>query len=249
MGEINDIFKQIEEHGESVAEAASSVAEFCMPNPKRPPAPNNTQPTQFIEKDNNAADAELFAHFEANAAVYCERLAEFVGIPSVSADPERRPDVRRAITWFDDWCKALGAHTVQKELGDQTLSDGLVIGLPPVLLAEFGADPAKKTMVIYGHLDVQPAAVSDGWDTDPFVLTDKSGVMYGRGATDDKGPTTAWLWVIEAHQKLGRELPVNLRCVFEGMEESGSVGLPDLVYGLAKPGGAAWSVNPNPTAL
>ena len=131
---------------------------------KRPPAPEEKSAPEFVEKDNTAADAELFQYFEANADTYVERLSEFVAIPSVSAEPERRPDVRRAICWFDDWCKRLGAHTVQKELGDQTLSDGTTLGLPPVLLAEFGADPAKKTIVIYGHLDVQPAAVSDGWD-------------------------------------------------------------------------------------
>ena len=47
-------------------------------------------------------------------------------------------------------------------------------------------DPAKKTLLVYGHLDVQPAALEDGWDTEPFVLTEVNGKLYGRGSTDDK---------------------------------------------------------------
>jgi Cys-Gly metallodipeptidase DUG1 len=54
--------------------------------------------------------------------------------------------------------------------------------------------------------------------------------LLGRGSTDDKGPILGWLWVIHAHQKLGKELPINLLMCFEGMEESGSEGLDDLIY-------------------
>lgn len=53
--------------------------------------------------------------------------------------------------------------------------------------------------------------------------------MTGRGATDDKGPILGWLNVLEAHHSLGIPLPVNMRFCFEGMEESGSDGLDDLI--------------------
>ncbi len=53
--------------------------------------------------------------------------------------------------------------------------------------------------------------------------------MFGRGATDDKGPILGWLNVLEAHHALGLELPVNIRFVFEGMEESGSEGLDEYI--------------------
>lgn len=71
------------------------------------------------------------------------------------------------------------------------------------------------------------AEKSDGWDTDPFVLTidDATGRLFGRGSTDDKGPVIGWLNVLEAHKALAIDLPVNLRFCFEGMEESGSIGL------------------------
>lgn len=61
-------------------------------------------------------------------------------------------------------------------------------------------DPAKKTVCIYGHLDVQPALKEDGWNTDPFVLTEVDGKLYGRGSTDDKGPVLCWIHAIEAFQ-------------------------------------------------
>lgn len=91
-------------------------------------------------------------------------------------------------------------------------------------------DPAKKTVVLYGHLDVQPALKEDGWDTEPFVLTEKDGKLFGRGSSDDKGPVLGWIHAIEGYQKLGLEVPVNCKFVFEGMEESGSEGLDELLH-------------------
>lgn len=78
---------------------------------------------------------------------------------------------------------------------------------------------------MYGHLDVQPALLSDGWDTEPFSLTEKDGKLYGRGAADDKGPVICWIHAIEGYQALGIPIPVNVKFVFEGMEETGSTGL------------------------
>ena len=80
----------------------------------------------------------------------------------------------------------LGASVELAEIGEETLSDGSKIPLPPLVFAKLGADPKKKTVLIYGHLDVQPAALSDGWDNDPFKLIEKDGKLYGRGSSDDK---------------------------------------------------------------
>lgn len=73
----------------------------------------------------------------------------------------------------------------------------------------------------------------DGWDTDPFVLTEIDGKLFGRGATDDKGPVICWIHAIEGFQALNIPLPVNLKFCFEGMEESGSEGLDDLLFAEA----------------
>lgn len=93
----------------------------------------------------------------------------------------------------------------------QSLQDGKKIELPPVILGKLGKDPKKKTVLVYGHLDVQPAAIEDGWDTEPFKLVEKNGKLYGRGSTDDKGPCIAWVNAIEAYQNLNLPVPVNIK--------------------------------------
>lgn len=55
------------------------------------------------------------------------------------------------------------------------LPSGEEIPLPPIILGCLGSDPAKKTVCIYGHLDVQPAYIEDGWATEPFTLVEKDG--------------------------------------------------------------------------
>jgi acetylornithine deacetylase/succinyl-diaminopimelate desuccinylase-like protein len=102
---------------------------------------------------------------------------------------------------------------------------------PPILAADFTVDPNLPTVCVYGHLDVQPASADDaGWKSDPFVLTERDGALYGRGSTDDKGPALSWLWVVAAYQRVNKPLPVNLKLVYEGMEESGSVGIFEWIY-------------------
>ncbi|GAA5875948.1 hypothetical protein JCM3774_005826 [Rhodotorula dairenensis] len=158
------------------------------------------------------------------------RLAEAVEIPSVSGDASYRPEVHRMGKWLQDELVKLGAEIRSVPMGPQTL-DGQTIELPPVLIGSLGKDPKKKTILLYGHYDVQPALLSDGWKYEPFKFTEdkETGRLYGRGSTDDKGPIMGWLNVIEAHQKTDTELPVNLKFCFEGMEESGSEGLEELV--------------------
>jgi Cys-Gly metallodipeptidase DUG1 len=128
---------------------------------------------------------------------------------------------------------ALGAEVEKRPLGKQPGKEHL--DLPPVVIARYGNDKKKRTILVYGHYDVQPAGMEDGWATEPFELTiDSKDRMYGRGSTDDKGPVLGWLNAIEAHQKAGVEFPVNLLMCFEGMEESGSEGLDDFINAEAK---------------
>ncbi|KAL8589235.1 Metallopeptidase M20 [Nucella lapillus] len=174
----------------------------------------------------------LFKHIDNNQEKYVELLREAVAIKSVSAWPETRPEIRRMVTWTKELLEKLGAKCQLKELGQQTLPDKTKIELPPVLLGNLGSDPKKKTLLVYGHLDVQPAAKDDGWDTEPFELTEVDGKLYGRGSTDDKGPVLDWINAVQAMQELKMDIPVNLKFIFEGMEESGSEGLDDLVFSL-----------------
>ncbi|KAG8187357.1 hypothetical protein JTE90_016907 [Oedothorax gibbosus] len=172
---------------------------------------------------------KIFQYIDAHQKEYIDALAEAVAIKSVSAWPETRGDIVEMVNWVDKYLKNEGASTSLVDVGKQTLPDGTELPLPPILLGTLGNDPKKKTICVYGHLDVQPANKEDGWDTEPFVLTEKNGKLYGRGSTDDKGPVLAWLHAITAYRKTGKELPVNLKFCFEGMEESGSEGLDELV--------------------
>ncbi|CAM4772014.1 unnamed protein product [Rotaria magnacalcarata] len=163
---------------------------------------------------------------------YIQRLSDAVSIPSVSAWPEHRPEVVRMVEWTKSFMETLGVTVELADVGEQKLSDGTKLKLPNVILGTYGNDKAKKTVMIYGHLDVQPAQLSDGWDSEPFVLTERDGKLYGRGSTDDKGPVISWLNVIEAYQKLNEPFPVNVKFVLESMEEYGSDGLEDLLKSL-----------------
>ncbi|XP_027225004.1 cytosolic non-specific dipeptidase isoform X3 [Penaeus vannamei] len=172
---------------------------------------------------------KIFKYVDDNKARFIDVLREAVAIKSVSAWAETRGEIKKQMEWAKAKLEALGASCELHDIGQQTLPNGTKIPLPPVLFGQLGTDPKKKTVCVYGHLDVQPALKEDGWDTEPFVLTEKDGKLYGRGSTDDKGPVIGWIHAIEAFQKTGQEIPVNVKFVFEGMEESGSEGLEELL--------------------
>jgi len=172
---------------------------------------------------------KFFAFVDEHKEEYIKNLGDAVEIKSVSAWPHTREEIVKMVHLVGDRVKALGASVEYCDVGMQTLPDGSKLKLPPVLMGELGNDPNKKTLLVYGHLDVQPALIEDGWDYEPFVLTRDSGKLYGRGSTDDKGPVLGWVHVLQAYQALGIEIPVNMKFCFEGMEESGSEGLDELL--------------------
>uniref|UniRef100_A0A3B4HCJ5 Carnosine dipeptidase 2 n=1 Tax=Pundamilia nyererei TaxID=303518 RepID=A0A3B4HCJ5_9CICH len=147
---------------------------------------------------------ELFKYVDDHQDLYVQRLAEWVGVQSVSALPEKRGEIKKMMEMAAKDIERLGGTVELVDVGKQKLPSGEEIPLPPIILGQLGSDPAKKTVCIYGHLDVQPANISDGWDTEPFTLVEKDGKLYGRGSTDDKGPVLAWFNCIEAYQKIGK---------------------------------------------
>ncbi|XP_066157011.1 cytosolic non-specific dipeptidase-like [Euwallacea fornicatus] len=172
---------------------------------------------------------KLFKHVETKKQTYIDLLREAVAIKSVSAWPHTRQEVFKIMEWASSHLQGLGATTELRPLGNQQFPDGTTVPLPPILLGHLGTDPTKKTVLVYGHLDVQPAHLSDGWDSEPFELTQRNEKLFGRGSSDDKGPVLCWMHAIQAFKEIGETLPVNLKFVFEGMEESGSEGLDDLL--------------------
>ncbi|KAF7316621.1 CNDP dipeptidase [Mycena chlorophos] len=175
------------------------------------------------------APPEFLAYVDAQSARFIQRLSDAVAIPSISGDGAFRPSVIKMAHWLDGELKALGVTTKLADLGTHVM-DGQTLPLPPAILGRLGEDKNKKTVLIYGHFDVQPASKSDGWHTDPFVLVEEAdGRLVGRGSTDDKGPILGWLNVLQWHHETKKPLPVNLVFCFEGMEENGSEGLDELI--------------------
>lgn len=104
--------------------------------------------------------------------------------------------------WLQKEAKELNFTLTAHDIGLQA-DVPTEVQLPPILTGSYGNDPAKKTILIYGHYDVQPAAKEDGWESDdPFEILEKEdGKMIARGITDDKGPVIGWFNAIEAYQK------------------------------------------------
>ncbi|XP_028392570.1 cytosolic non-specific dipeptidase-like [Dendronephthya gigantea] len=172
-------------------------------------------------------------YIDSNMGTFIDGLGTAVAIKSVSSSKDDRPFVVEMVNFVASRMRDLNMTVELRDLGDDPLyppdPPEPAVKLPPVILASLGNDPNKKTLCIYGHLDVQPAEKSDGWDTWPFEMKTVADAMYGRGTTDDKGPVLGWLNTIEAFQNTNTTIPLNLKFVFEGMEESGSVGLDNLI--------------------
>uniref|UniRef100_F1MWP9 Carnosine dipeptidase 1 n=5 Tax=Bos TaxID=9903 RepID=F1MWP9_BOVIN len=174
---------------------------------------------------------KVFQYIDLHQDEFVQTLKEWVAVESDSVQPvpRLRRELLRMAGLAADRLRGLGARVASVDAGFQQLSDGQTLPIPPILLAELGSDPKKPTVCFYGHLDVQPARQEDGWLTDPYTLTEVDGKLYGRGTTDNKGPVLAWINAVSAFKALDEDLPVNIKFLIEGMEESGSLALEELV--------------------
>ncbi|MEU8530121.1 MULTISPECIES: dipeptidase [Streptomyces] len=161
-------------------------------------------------------------YIEQHRAAFLDDLVDWLRIPSVSAQPDHAPDVRRSAEWLS---------TALTRTGFRTVEVWETAGAPAVFAEWPSDDPDAPTVLVYGHHDVQPAAREDGWHTDPFEPTVVDGRMYARGAADDKGQVFFHTLGVRAHlAATGRTAPaVNLKLLIEGEEESGSPHFRELV--------------------
>jgi acetylornithine deacetylase/succinyl-diaminopimelate desuccinylase-like protein len=154
-------------------------------------------------------------YIAAGAADFSRALREWLAIPSVSADPARHKDVRASAEWLAGYLRETGFPVVEVwETG----------GLPAVYAHWPAADPSAKRVLVYGHHDVQPAALEDGWDYEPFAPQEKDGRIFGRGASDDKGQVLFHALGVRALLAARDDdaPPVSITMLIEGEEESGS---------------------------
>lgn len=153
----------------------------------------------------------------SNRDRFMDELQTLLRIPSVSADRTNHSgDVRQAAEWLVEHMQSIGLENV--ELID-------LEGHHPLVYGDWlHAGDDAPTVLVYGHYDVQPAALKDGWDTDPFEPVIKDGKLYARGSSDDKGQMFAQLKAAEA-LLASRACPVNIKYLLEGEEEVSSGGL------------------------
>jgi len=147
-------------------------------------------------------------------------LAELVAIPSTSQEAEREPELRRYLeTGIRPWLERLGFETKLHENPEP--------GFGPILTATRVEDPARPTVLLYGHGDTV-AGLADQWSDgiDPWALTDRGDRWYGRGTADNKGQHALNIAALEAVlNERGGRLSFNVKLVIEMAEERGSKGL------------------------
>jgi acetylornithine deacetylase/succinyl-diaminopimelate desuccinylase-like protein len=151
-----------------------------------------------------------------HAERFQHELHEFLRIPSLSGDAKHKDDVKRAAEWLAAHLHALGLKSAKV----------MPTAGHPVVYAEWtDAGPDKPTVLVYGHYDVVPAEMEDGWDTPPFEPVEKNGKIYARGATDDKGQLFIHVKALESYLETSDAAPVNVKFLLEGEEEISSPNL------------------------
>jgi acetylornithine deacetylase/succinyl-diaminopimelate desuccinylase-like protein len=161
---------------------------------------------------------ELDEYLEKNRDRFERDLCELLRIPSVSADSERRADVRRAAQWVADQFRGLKLAVEVVETAGH-----------PIVFAQSPPVPGAPTVLVYGHYDVQPPDPLDEWVSPPFEPTVRDGNLYARGATDDKGQMLTHVKAAEAWIKSQGALPLQLKFLIEGEEEVGSEHLAEFI--------------------
>ena len=161
-----------------------------------------------------ATDA-VEAHLDASQQRRLDDYLAFLRIPSVSTEPVHAPDCQRAADWLVERLRAIGMdHAEASPTGGH-----------PIVYADWLHAAGAPTVVVYGHYDVQPTDPIDEWTSPPFDPVVVDGRVLARGSSDDKSNITIFLQAVEALLAARGSLPVNLRFVFEGEEESSSVHL------------------------
>src|SRR4026209_2890676 len=149
-------------------------------------------------------------------------LRRFVETPTVSVDPNQLDDIRKGVELTVETLESVGgkAEVYHADKGN------------PVIHGVFGNNPKYPTVTVYNHIDVQPASkVTEPWDSEPFVFTQKGDTYFGRRTTDDKGPALSALF--GARAALEANVPVNIRFLWEFEEEIGSPNFEAIISKVA----------------
>ncbi|MGD0500304.1 MAG: dipeptidase [Bryobacteraceae bacterium] len=150
-------------------------------------------------------------YYQEHQSDFLESLKAFLRIPSISALSENKPDIRRAAEFARNELLAAGMTTAELIEGDGN----------PLVYAEWLKAPGKPTLLFYGHYDVQPPDPLEEWKSPPFEPEIRGDDIFARGACDDKGQVLIQVKAIEGLLKSTGKLPVNVKFLLEGEEETG----------------------------
>ena len=154
----------------------------------------------------------IITYLETHAGRIEEELKNLLRLASISTDPEHQSDIEQAAHFVHDQFGKIGFTT------EIMATDG-----HPVVYAEWLHANNQPTILVYGHYHVQPPDPIDLWTTPPFEPTERNGNLYARGATDDKGQLFTHIKAVESWIKTEGSLPVNIKFLIEGEENSGKL--------------------------
>lgn len=154
------------------------------------------------------------AYITEHQQQFLDELIALLRMPSISTMSEHKGDLRQAAEWLADHMNGIGLSARLYETPGN-----------PIVYAEWLGAGDAPTVLVYGHYDVQPVDPLDEWDTDPFEPTVRDGDLYARGSADDKGQLFTHIKAAQALLETEGALPVNLKFILEGEEESGSENL------------------------
>jgi acetylornithine deacetylase/succinyl-diaminopimelate desuccinylase-like protein len=152
------------------------------------------------------------AYLSGTGAERLDELLEFLRIPTIGVLGEHQEDVRIGAGWLAARMEAVGLEHV----------DVSETGGHPLVYGDWLHAAGAPTVIVYGHYDVQPTDPLEEWTRPPFDPRVEDGRVFGRGAADDKGQVHLHLWAARAWLRTAGRLPINVRYVIEGEEESGS---------------------------
>lgn len=172
---------------------------------------SSAQSTHQNKDQVNSSPKPYEKYIDANEDVHLKEYMELVSIPSISSIPSHKPDVIKAGEWIVNKLKSIGFTTAELIPTDGN----------PVVYGSWDKAPGKPTVLIYAHYDVQPVKESE-WTNPPFSPVVRDGKLFGRGASDDKSGVMISILSMEALLRTEGKLPVNVKFMFDGEEESGS---------------------------
>ena len=157
-------------------------------------------------------------YIEQNRDRFFDELFSVLRIPSISAKQENKPDMERCANRLKELLMEAGAD----------MAEVMPTSGNPVVFGRKMVDPSYKTVLVYGHYDVQPPEPLEKWKTDPFEPVIHDDAIWCRGANDDKGQLFMHIKAFEYLVRTG-QLKHNIKFIFEGEEETGSPSLPDFI--------------------